>query len=343
MAETASPASRSEGGGALLELRDLHVSFATRSGEVPAVRGVDLRVRPGETLALVGESGSGKTVTALAVMGLIDPPGRVVRGGVWFDGRELTALPTRELREVRGSRIGMVFQEPMTSLNPVFTVGDQIAEVLRIHRRASAKQARAEVIELLRHVGIPAPERRVDSYPHEMSGGMKQRVMIAMAIACKPELLIADEPTTALDVTIQAQILELLAELQQEMGMAILLITHNLGVVAHFAREVAVMYAGKVVERAPVGSLFARPAHPYTRALLRSLPRPDRAHEPLEAITGTVPSPLEYPPGCAFADRCAEVLPRCRDEQPRLVEVGDTHAAACWLHPSVVAAGPERP
>jgi oligopeptide/dipeptide ABC transporter ATP-binding protein len=336
----AEPVAQSRGG-ALLELRDLHVSFATRAGEVPAVRGVDLLLESGHTLALVGESGSGKTVTALAVMGLVDPPGRAVRGSVWFDGQELTALPAAKLRALRGRRIGMVFQEPMTSLNPVFTVGDQVAEVLRIHLGTKAKQAREEVIELLGRVGIPAPERRVDSYPHELSGGMKQRVMIAMAIACRPDLLIADEPTTALDVTIQAQILELLADLQQEMGMAILLITHNLGVVAHFARDIAVMYAGKLVERAPVRDLFARPQHPYARALLRSLPRPDRAHEPLEAIAGTVPSPLEYPPGCAFADRCLERLARCEDDQPRLVEIGDDHAAACWLHEQVAAAGVE--
>ncbi len=338
----ASPAAESQAE-PLLELRDLHVSFATRAGDVPAVRGVNLTLGAGETLAIVGESGSGKTVSALAVMGLVDPPGRVVKGSVWFGGRELTALPAAELRAIRGARIGMIFQEPMTSLNPVFTIGDQIAETLRIHHGTTARQARDEVIELLRRVGIPAPERRVDNYPHEMSGGMKQRVMIAMAIACKPDLLIADEPTTALDVTIQAQILELLGKLQEEMGMAILLITHNLGVVAHFAREVVVMYAGKLVERAPVGEIFARPEHPYTRALLRSLPRPDRAHEPLAAIGGTVPSPLEYPPGCAFAERCGDVLPRCADEQPRLATIRDDHAAACWLHEAVSDAGPEEP
>ena len=336
----ASPAAVS--GDALLELRDLHVSFATRAGDVPAVRGLDLELARGETLALVGESGSGKTVTALAVMGLVDPPGRVVRGSVRFDGRELLALRASELRAVRGRRIGMVFQEPMTSLNPVFTVGDQIGEVLRIHLGAKRKQARDEVIDLLRRVGIPAPELRIDAYPHEMSGGMKQRVMIAMAIACKPDLLIADEPTTALDVTIQAQILELLAELQREMGMAILLITHNLGVVAHFAREVAVMYAGKVVERSAVRELFVNPQHPYTRALLRSLPRPDRARQPLEAIGGTVPAPLDFPPGCAFVDRCAESVARCANDQPRLVDLREGHAAACWLHPAGLQAGPER-
>ena len=316
----------------LLEIDDLHVSFFTRAGELPAVRGVTLNLEAGQTLALVGESGSGKSVTALALMGLVDTPGRIVKGQVRFGGQELTELPPRELRAIRGRRIGMVFQEPMTSLNPVFTVGEQIAEVLRIHLGTPARQARDEVIEMLRHVGIPAPERRVDNYPHEMSGGMKQRVMIAMALACKPELLIADEPTTALDVTIQAQILDLLTQLQEEMGMAILLITHNLGVVAHFARDVAVMYAGKLVEHAGVRELFAEPQHPYTRALLRALPRPGREQEPLAAIAGTVPSPLDFPAGCAFHDRCAEVLPRCPHDPPPLTPTAAGHEAACWLH-----------
>jgi len=316
----------------LLEIRDLHVSFFTQAGELPAVRGVNLTLEAGQTLALVGESGSGKSVTALALMGLVDAPGRIVKGSVHFGGQELTRLPPRELRAIRGRRIGMVFQEPMTSLNPVFTVGDQIAEVLRIHLRTPTRQAREQVIEMLRHVGIPAPERRVDNYPHELSGGMKQRVMIAMALACKPELLIADEPTTALDVTIQAQILDLMAQLQEEMGLAILLITHNLGVVAHFARDVAVMYAGKIVEKAGVSELFANAEHPYTRALLRALPQPGREREPLGAIAGTVPSPLDFPAGCAFHERCAEVLPRCPHDQPPLAPTGPGHEAACWLH-----------
>jgi len=317
---------------ALLEIKGLDVSFFTRGGAVPAVRGVDLAIAPGQTMALVGESGSGKSVTALAILGLVDPPGRIVGGSIRFGGEELTTLPRADLRQLRGRRIGMVFQEPMTSLNPVFTVGDQVGEVLRIHLRLTKRQARDRVIELLGLVGIPAPERRIDNHPHELSGGMKQRVMIAMALACKPDLLIADEPTTALDVTIQAQILDLLARLQAELGMAILLITHNLGVVAHFARDVTVMYAGKVVERAPVRELFARPAHPYTRALLRALPRPGAEHLRLEAIGGTVPSPLDYPAGCAFADRCPEVLARCAGEQPPGESVGADHIAACWLH-----------
>ncbi len=321
----------------LLAIRDLFVSFFTRAGEVPAVRGVDLEIRAGNTLALVGESGSGKSVTAMALIGLVDPPGRVIRGQVHFDGQELTQLHGAALRAIRGRRIGMVFQEPMTSLNPVFSVGEQIAEVLRIHLKASPAEARNQAIEMLRKVGISAAEKRVDAYPHELSGGMKQRVMIAMALACGPDLLIADEPTTALDVTIQAQILDLLTELQEDMGMAILLITHNLGVVAHFARDVAVMYAGKIVEQSPVVDLFEQPQHPYTRALLRALPRPGHERTRLEAIAGNVPAPSDYPPGCAFSDRCGDVLERCPAEQPPLEDVTPGHRAACWLHASGAA------
>jgi oligopeptide/dipeptide ABC transporter ATP-binding protein len=327
-------AAKSPATGPLLSIRDLHVSFFTGDGAVPAVRGIDLDIQPGNTLALVGESGSGKSVTAMAIMGLVDPPGRVIEGEVHFDGQNLTRLSGAALRAIRGKRISMVFQEPMTSLNPVFSVGEQIAEVLRIHLKASPAEARDQAIEMLRKVGISAAEKRVDAYPHELSGGMKQRVMIAMALACGPELLIADEPTTALDVTIQAQILDLLTQLQEEMGMAILLITHNLGVVAHFARDVAVMYAGKIVERSAVAELFENPQHPYTRALLRALPRPGRERMRLEAIAGNVPAPLDYPPGCAFSDRCAEVLQRCPAEQPSLDEVAPGHLAACWLHGS---------
>lgn len=327
-----SKAATGASGDALLSIRDLNVSFFTRDGAVPAVRGVDLEIERGNTLALVGESGSGKSVTAMAVMGLVDPPGRIVSGQVHFDGQELTQLRGAALRAIRGRRIGMVFQEPMTSLNPVFSVGEQIAEVLRIHLKASPAEARERSIEMLRKVGISAAEKRVDAYPHELSGGMKQRVMIAMALACGPDLLIADEPTTALDVTIQAQILDLLTQLQEEMGMAILLITHNLGVVAHFARDVAVMYAGKIVEQAAVAELFENPQHPYTRALLRALPRPGREHERLEAIAGNVPAPLDYPPGCAFSERCSEVLTRCPAEQPPLEDTAPGHGAACWLH-----------
>jgi len=265
-------------------------------------------------------------------MQLLDYPGRVVSGKIVFKGHDLLTLPNKEIRKVRGNQIGMVFQEPMTSLNPVFTIGDQIGEVLEIHTTLSRHEVRQEVIRLLEKVHIPSAEQRINQYPHEMSGGMKQRVMIAMALACKPDLLIADEPTTALDVTIQAQILELLKELQQEMGMAILLITHNLGVVAQFAQEVIVMYASRIVERASVSKLFANPAHPYTRALLRSLPKPGLREERLESIHGTVPSPLVYPKGCHFSTRCPEVLQCCADEEPPLIEVEGGHEAVCWLH-----------
>ena len=318
------------GGVPLLAIEDLEVGFETGAGPVPVVRGVDLRVEAGRTVALVGESGCGKSVTALAVLGLLDAPGRVRSGRILFRGRDLVPLPQEELRRIRGRHIAMVFQEPMTSLNPVFRVGEQIGEVLRIHLGMDAEAAREETIALLRRVGIPSPERRVDSYPHELSGGMKQRVMIAMALACRPDLLIADEPTTALDVTIQAQILALLRELQEELGMAVLLITHNLGVVAHTAQEVAVMYAGRIVERSPVRELFEEPAHPYTRALLRALPGRGRGR--LEAIPGSVPAPLEVPPGCPFADRCPEALPHCAGSPPPRVELRPGHDARCWLH-----------
>jgi oligopeptide/dipeptide ABC transporter ATP-binding protein len=316
----------------LLAVEDLAVRFATDAGDVPAVRGVSFSINEGETVALVGESGCGKSVTALAIMRLIRDPGRIAQGRVRMRGRDLATLLETEMRRIRGGEIGMVFQEPMSSLNPVFKVGDQIGEVLLLHRGTSAEQVRQEVVQLLEMVGIPSPARRVDQYPHELSGGMKQRVMIAMALACRPALLIADEPTTALDVTIQAQILELLAALQRELGMAILLITHNLGVVAHFAERAAVMYAGRIMEEASVREIFRRPLHPYTRALLRSLPTAAGAHARLEVIAGNVPSPLHLPGGCGFSTRCPEVLERCRREDPALERVADAHLTACWLH-----------
>jgi oligopeptide/dipeptide ABC transporter ATP-binding protein len=316
----------------LLEIKNLQVSFFTDAGEVRAVRGVSLRVGAGQTLALVGESGCGKSVTALSIMRLIDSPGRIVDGQILFKGRDLVALPEPELRAIRGNEIGMIFQEPMTSLNPVFPIGKQIGEVLETHLGLSERDARLEALRLLEKVGIPSAAQRIDQYPHELSGGMKQRVMIAIALACQPDLLIADEPTTALDVTIQAQILELLKELQAELGMAILLITHNLGVVAQFAQDVTVMYAGKIVERAEVVSLFRRPQHPYTKALLKALPQPGHRAERLLAIKGTVPSPLQYPKGCAFAARCPEALDFCADKEPRLIAVEPEHQAACWLY-----------
>ena len=318
----------------LLEVSNLYTSFFSDKGEVRAVENVSFSIRPGQTLALVGESGCGKSVTALSIMQLLDYPGRVVSGKILFKGRDLLALDNSEIRQVRGKQISMVFQEPMTSLNPVFTIGHQIGEVLEIHTTLSKEEVRKEVVRLLEKVHIPSPERRIDQYPHEMSGGMKQRVMIAMALACSPDLLIADEPTTALDVTIQAQILELLKELQQEMGMAILLITHNLGVVAHFAQDVLVMYASRIVERASVSQLFSNPSHPYTNALLRSLPKPGAREERLESISGMVPSPLFYPKGCHFSTRCPKILPCCADEEPPLIEIGSGHEVVCWLHQS---------
>ncbi len=316
----------------LLTIHNLWVSFFTEKGEIQAVRDVSLSIAAGQTLALVGESGCGKSTVALAIMRLIDPPGRITSGQIWFKGRDLAALSEPEMRTIRGKEIGMIFQEPMTSLNPVFTIGDQIGEVLNIHRGLTGRRARAEVLGLLEKVGIASPGQRIDQYPHELSGGMKQRVMIAMALACEPDLLIADEPTTALDVTIQAQILDLLQAMQEEMRMAILLITHNLGVVAQFARDVQVMYAGKIVEQAEVGVVFKNPLHPYTQALLKSLPRPGHRMERLASIPGSVPSPLQYPKGCAFAPRCPEEREGYRDYQPPLKEVEPGHVVACWLY-----------
>ncbi|MFQ5848983.1 MAG: ABC transporter ATP-binding protein [Candidatus Binatia bacterium] len=316
----------------VLEVAGLDVSFFTDRGELRVVHDVAFDIQAGETVALVGESGCGKTVTALAIMGLIEEPGRIVRGCIRLNGQELVGIPEIKLQQVRGRRIGMIFQEPMTSLNPVFTIGDQIGEVLVRHFATDENQTRAEVLRLLGKVGISLPGRRIDQYPHELSGGMKQRVMIAMAIACKPDLLIADEPTTALDVTIQAQILHLLKQLQGDMRMAILLITHNLGVVAHFARRVVVMYAGEIAERADVRAIFKTPLHPYTQALLAALPNPLHRGERLASIKGTVPMPLDYPAGCRFCTRCPHVLERCVEDSPVLREQEPRHDVACWLY-----------
>jgi oligopeptide/dipeptide ABC transporter ATP-binding protein len=316
----------------LLKVSNLQTSFFTDKGEIKAVDDVSFELQGGQTLALVGESGCGKSVTALSIMRLLSSPGRVVGGTIMFKGQDLLALPEKAMRKVRGKSIAMVFQEPMTSLNPVMRVGDQIGEVLEIHTDLTKQLIRQEVIGLLEKVRIASPEQRIDQYPHEMSGGMKQRVMIAMALACNPDLLIADEPTTALDVTIQAQILDLLADLQKDLGMAILLITHNLGVVAQFSQDVIVMYASKIAERASVKTLFQHPQHPYTQALLKSLPRPGERQVRLEAIPGTVPSPLQYPTGCHFSSRCTEVLDQCPIQPPPTIQVGESHEAACWLH-----------
>jgi peptide/nickel transport system ATP-binding protein len=316
----------------LLEIRGLKTHFATDEGMVHAVDGVDLAMDRGETLGVVGESGCGKSVTALTVMKLLAmPPARIVAGEIRWRGRDLVPLAPAAMRAIRSREIAMVFQEPMTSLNPVHTVGEQIAEVLRLHQGVSRRAAMARAVEMLRLVHIPHPERRARDYPHHFSGGMRQRVMIAMALACEPQLLIADEPTTALDVTIQAQILELLAELKAKMGMAVMLITHAMGVIAETAQRVAVMYAGKVVEEAPVGELFRAPRHPYTRGLIRSIPRIDLAAQKkqrLEAIPGVVPSLLEPAPGCRFAPRCAHAREECR-ATPALREIGTGHKVAC--------------
>jgi peptide/nickel transport system ATP-binding protein/oligopeptide transport system ATP-binding protein len=316
----------------LLRVENLRTYFDTRSGVMKAVDGINLDVREGSTLGIVGESGSGKSVTALSIMRLIERPGRVLPGShIYFEGKDLAAIPERELEEVRGNRMSMVFQEPMTSLNPVHTVGNQIIEAIRLHRRMSPRQARGRAIELLELVGIPSPERRVDAFPHQMSGGMRQRVMIAMALACEPKLLIADEPTTALDVTIQAQILELLRQLRDRLAMTVILITHDLGVVAEMCDDVAVMYAGQVVERGSVEAVFRSPQHPYTEALLKSIPLLGMTKaEPLNVIPGMVPSALRWPVGCRFAARCSYASDHCHREPP---EMFATHAghAACWL------------
>ncbi len=319
----------------LLQVSNLQTSFFTDKGEIKAVDDVSFTLYGGQTLALVGESGCGKSVTALSIMRLLSSPGRVIGGTINFKGQELLSLPESAMRKIRGKSIAMVFQEPMTSLNPVMRIGAQIGEVLQIHTDLSKQAIRREVIGLLEKVRIASPEQRIDQYPHEMSGGMKQRVMIAMALACKPDLLIADEPTTALDVTIQAQILDLLSDLQKDLGMAILLITHNLGVVAQFAQDVIVMYASKIAERAEVKTLFQQPSHPYTCALLKSLPRPGERQVRLEAIPGTVPSPLQYPTGCHFATRCPDVLEQCPTQPPPIIQVGESHEAVCWLNASL--------
>jgi peptide/nickel transport system ATP-binding protein len=319
----------------LLEIRDLRTWFHTDQGMVRAVDGVSLSVACGETLAVVGESGSGKTVTARSVLKLIDmPPGRFVGGQILWDGRDLIPLRAEDMDRIRAREIAMVFQEPMTSLNPVYRVGDQIAESVRAHEKCSRKAATARAVEMLKLVRIPNAERRVNDYPHQFSGGMRQRVVIAMALACHPKLLIADEPTTALDVTIQAQILELLDDMKARFGMSIMLITHAMGVVAEHAQRVVVMYAGKVVEDATVEDLFANPRHPYTQGLIRSIPRVDARAEGrtrLAQISGTVPSLLDPPQGCRFAPRCGFAVDACRAAEPPLRSVGPGHTAACIL------------
>ncbi|TVP99089.1 MAG: ABC transporter ATP-binding protein [Planctomycetaceae bacterium] len=316
----------------LLSVEDLHVSFQTDEGLVEAVRGVSFDLGQGETLGIVGESGSGKSVTNLALMGLIPrPPGRIDRGSAKLAGRDLIQMSQKELMDVRGRRIGMIFQDPMTALNPLMTVGQQLTEVTRRHFGLSRAAAQTRAAEMLEMVGISAPESRLRDYPHQFSGGMRQRVMIAMALSCEPEILIADEPTTALDVTIQAQILELLGDLQRRRGTSIILVTHDLGVVAGICDRVLVMYAGRVVEQATVTELFASPRHPYTLGLLRSLPRLDRDHSlRLEAIPGQPPDMTRVPAGCSFRARCPVALARCADDTPPLREVATGRSSACW-------------
>jgi len=320
----------------MLEIRGLKIHFGTEEGLLRAVDGVDLAIDAGETLGVVGESGCGKSVTALTVMRLLPmPPARIAGGEIRWRGRDLVAAGEEAVRELRAREIAMIFQEPMTSLNPVYTVGEQIAEVVRLHGDSNRRAARARAVEMLRLVHIPNAERRVDDYPHQFSGGMRQRVMIAMALSCKPRLLIADEPTTALDVTIQAQILDLISELKAEMGMAVMLITHAMGVVAENAQRVVVMYAGKVVEEASVDELFRAPLHPYTLGLIRSIPRMDLGtarKQRLETIAGSVPILVDPPPGCRFAARCASVRDECLHASPPLVEVAPRHKVACVLH-----------
>src|SRR3989442_5937265 len=317
----------------LIQVKNLRTSFFTPEGEVRAIDGVSFEIGESKTLGLVGESGCGKSVTSLSIMRLIpSPPGRIVGGEILYRGRDLLKLNKEEMRKIRGNEISMVFQEPMTSLNPVFTVGNQIGEAIRLHQGLGKRETRAKTIEMLRLVKIADPESRVDDYPHQLSGGMRQRVMIAMALSCNPRLLIADEPTTALDVTIQAQILELIEELQGKLGMSLLLITHDLGVVAEQADEVAIMYAGKLVERAQAKAIFNRPLHPYTVGLLNSLPGArGKKKRRLEAIPGVVPSLLELPSGCHFRDRCPKAAGICAEAEPELVEKEKDHWAACYF------------
>lgn len=319
----------------LLDVKDLRLEFRTSRGAASVLNGVSFQVRPGETLCIVGESGCGKSMTSLATMRLIpSPPGRITGGSVRFAGEELLQATEQRMREIRGNRIAMIFQEPMTSLNPVMTVGRQLVESLRLHLKLSREAARARTIELLRAVGIPAPEARIDEYPHQMSGGMKQRVMIAMALACRPAILIADEPTTALDVTVQAQIFDLLRELQAREGTAIVLITHDMGAVSEMADRVVVMYGGRVVEQGATRDVLERPAHPYTQGLIACLPELEgearRTRPPLPEIPGVVPSIWELGTGCAFRDRCPRAMAQCGTQVPALREVGDDHRAACW-------------
>ncbi len=321
--------------GNLLEIRDLHTNFYIHAGKVQAIRGVDIDLDKGEAIGIVGESGSGKSVTMMSVMRLLDANGKVEEGSIKFDGKELTTLSNEEIRKLRGSEIGMIFQDPMTSLNPVYTIEYQLTEPLREHRGMNRDEARKVAVEMMKKVGIPSPEKRLKQYPHEFSGGMRQRVMIAMALICGPKLIIADEPTTALDVTIQAQILELMKKLKEETNTSIILITHDLGVVADVCSRINVMYGGTLVEKGSVDDIFYRPKHPYTVGLLNSVPNPALgAKEKLIPIEGTPPDLIKPPVGCPFAARCPHVMKICVSKRPPLFPVGEKHEAACWLNHS---------
>jgi peptide/nickel transport system ATP-binding protein/oligopeptide transport system ATP-binding protein len=327
----------------ILSVQHLKTYFYTERGVALAVDDVSFDIPAGKTLALVGESGCGKSMTALSILGLVpDPPGKIVDGKVLFHGQDLVTLSQPEMRKIRGNDISMIFQEPMTSLNPVFRIGDQIGSILRLHQGLSKPDAHSAAVDLLKQVGIPAPESRVDDYPYQMSGGMRQRVMIAMALACNPKVLIADEPTTALDVTIQAQILDLLRKLQEDRGMAIVLITHDLGVVAEMADEVAIMYAGKIIERGSVNEVFIKRAHPYTQGLFNSLPNANQQTERLETIHGQVPAATDFPPGCRFHPRCPNAMQICTQSEPRASTIEGDHSTHCWLYDEKTMADPEK-
>ena len=318
-------------GETLLEVRDLKTYFYTDDGIVPAVDGVSFSLNKGETIGIVGESGCGKSVTCLSVMRLIlTPPGKIVGGDIVFEGENILEKSEAEMRHIRGNEISMIFQEPLSSLNPVFTIGDQIMEAIVLHQGVGKREARSKTIDMLKLVGIPSPEQRIDEYPHQMSGGMRQRVMIAMALSCNPKLLIADEPTTALDVTIQAQILHLMLRLREDFGTAIMLITHDLGIIAETVGKVVVMYAGKIVESADVVSIFKSPAHPYTLGLLGSIPKVHENRERLQVMEGVVPNPFSMPSGCRFHPRCAHVKDICMEREPHLIEIEDGHQVSCW-------------
>lgn len=315
----------------LLEVKNLKTYFYTDDGVAKAVDDVSFELDKGETLGLVGESGCGKSVSALSIMRLIaEPPGKIVNGEIFFKGKDILKVPEKEMQDIRGNDIGMIFQEPMTSLNPVFTCGNQIEEAVILHQKLSKEDAKAKAIEMLKLVGIPAPEQRYNEYPHQLSGGMRQRIMIAMALSCNPEILIADEPTTALDVTVQAQILELINKLQRELGMAVIMITHDLGVIAEVSTRVAVMYASKVAEYGNVDQIFYNPKHPYTISLLNSIPKLNKGKSRLATIEGNVPAPTNYPKGCHFCTRCTFAIEKCWNEEPPLIQIEPEHTASCW-------------